>query len=61
MLRKKGVTGGKILGAGGGGFLLAYTPDPKLKAKLKYDLYPNFIALDIKFSPKGTETLWKSF
>ncbi|MBK8982229.1 MAG: hypothetical protein IPM38_07880 [Ignavibacteria bacterium] len=60
-LRNKGVTGGKILGAGGGGFLLAYTNDPKLKAKLKYELYPNFIALDVKFSSKGTEVLWKSF
>ncbi|MBS1516840.1 MAG: hypothetical protein JSS91_02000 [Bacteroidetes bacterium] len=60
-LRKKGVTGGKILGAGGGGFLLAYTKDPRLKAKLKYELYPNFIALDVKLSSKGTEILWKSF
>ncbi|MEP7145390.1 MAG: hypothetical protein ABI792_00120, partial [bacterium] len=60
-LKKKGMTGGKILGAGGGGFLLAFAKDPKLKEKIKYELYPNFIALDVKFSSKGTEILWKNF
>jgi D-glycero-alpha-D-manno-heptose-7-phosphate kinase len=60
-LKKKGVTGGKVLGAGGGGFLLAFAKDPKVKEKIKYELYPNFIALDIKFSFKGTEILWKNF
>lgn len=60
-LRSKGVSGGKILGAGGGGFLLAFARDPKVKEKIKYELYPNFIALDVKFSNKGTEILWKNF
>lgn len=60
-LRRKGVTGGKILGAGGGGFLLAFAGDPRIKEKIKYELYPNFIALDVKFSEKGTEILWKNF
>lgn len=60
-LRKKGVTGGKVLGAGGGGFLLAFAGDAKLKEKIKYELYPNFIALDVKLSKKGTEILWKNF
>ena len=60
-LRSKGVTGGKILGAGGGGFLLAFVKDPAAKKKIKYELYPNFIALDVKFSSKGTEVLWKNF
>jgi len=60
-LRKKGVTGGKVLGAGGGGFLLAFAGDAKLKEKIKYELYPNFIALDVKFGIKGTEVLWKNF
>lgn len=60
-LRRKGVTGGKVLGAGGGGFLLAFAGDPKIKEKLKYELYPNFIALDVKFTHKGTEILWKNF
>lgn len=60
-LKRKGVIGGKILGAGGGGFLLAFTSDSGLREKIKYELYPNFIALDVKFSHKGTEVLWKNF
>jgi len=61
LLKSKGVVGGKILGAGGGGFLLAFAKDPLLKEKIKYELYPNFIALDIKFNFTGTEVLWKNF
>lgn len=61
LLKSKGVIGGKILGAGGGGFLMAFAGDPGTKEKLKYELYPNFISLDIKFSSKGTEILWKNF
>jgi D-glycero-alpha-D-manno-heptose-7-phosphate kinase len=60
-LKTKGVIGGKILGAGGGGFFLAFAKDPKVKEKIKYELYPNFIAVDVKFSFKGTEILWKNF
>ncbi len=60
-LKKKGVIGGKVLGAGGGGFILAFAGDPGLRKKIKYELYPNFIALDVKFSQKGTEVLWKNF
>ena len=58
---KNGALGGKILGAGGGGFFLAFARDPGLKEKIKYDLYPNFIALDVHFRHKGTEILWKNF
>ena len=61
LLKSKGVTGGKILGAGGGGFFLAFAEDPSVKEKIKYELYPNFIALDIKFNFNGTEILWKNF
>jgi D-glycero-alpha-D-manno-heptose-7-phosphate kinase len=60
-LTAKGILGGKILGAGGGGFILAFAGDPLIKEKIKYELYPNFIALDIKFNFKGTEVLWKNF
>jgi len=60
-LRSKGIIGGKILGAGGGGFFLAFARDPGLKEKIKYELYPNFIAMDVKFNHKGTEVLWKNF
>ncbi len=61
LLQSKGVIGGKILGAGGGGFFLAYASDPGLKEKIKYELYPNFIALDVNFNHTGTEVLWKNF
>jgi D-glycero-alpha-D-manno-heptose-7-phosphate kinase len=61
ILKSKGVIGGKILGAGGGGFFLALTENKSIKEKIKYELYPNFIALDVKFNFKGTEILWKNF
>lgn len=60
-LKKRGIMGGKVLGAGGGGFFLAFAKDSGVKEKIKYDLYPNFIALDVNFSKKGTEVLWKNF
>lgn len=60
-LRNKGIAGGKILGAGGGGFFLAFAKSPDVKEKIKYELYPNFIALDLKLSFTGTEILWKNF
>lgn len=60
-LRNKGVIGGKILGAGGGGFFLAFVSEPELKDKIKYELFPNFITLDVKFNFNGTEILWKNF
>lgn len=61
LLKSKGIIGGKILGAGGGGFFLAFAKDAYIKEKIKYELYPNFIALDIKFNFTGTEILWKNF
>jgi D-glycero-alpha-D-manno-heptose-7-phosphate kinase len=60
-LRGAGVLGGKILGAGGGGFFLAFTKDPAVRRQLKYELYPNFIALDVNFTFRGTEILWKNY
>ena len=61
LLKSKGMLGGKILGAGGGGFFLAFVGDPATKERIKYELYPNFIALDLKFNFTGTEVLWKNF
>ena len=61
VLKRKGIIGGKVLGAGGGGFLLAFANDIRTKEKIKYELYPNFVSLDLKFSSKGTEILWKNF
>lgn len=61
LLKTKGVIGGKILGAGGGGFFLAFASNPSIKQKIKYELFPNFITLDVKFNFTGTEILWKNF
>ena len=60
-IRDKGVIGGKITGAGGGGFLLAIVKNKETKQKLMHSLYPNYICLDVKIVDKGTELLWKNF
>jgi D-glycero-alpha-D-manno-heptose-7-phosphate kinase len=60
-LQHKGIVGGKILGAGNGGFFLAFARDESVKQRVKYELYPNFITSEIHFTKTGTETLWKNF
>lgn len=60
-LRKNGVVGGKVAGAGGGGFFLALARNPDAKRAIMHKLYPNYIGMDVKFHPKGTEVLWKNF
>lgn len=51
---KCGVKGGKLLGAGGGGFFL-FIASQKTQKKLKSN-FPNHKFLDFKISEKGTET-----
>jgi len=53
-----GALGGKILGAGGGGFLLFYVPYRK-KEKLKKAL-SNFVPIDIKFENSGSVIIYNS-
>ena len=60
-LRKNGVIGGKVTGAGGGGFFLAIAEEPAAKRAIMHKLYPNYIGMDVRFQPKGTEVLWKNF
>lgn len=50
--RKNGAIGGKLLGAGGGGFLLFYVP--KEKQKQVIDSLPQLRQLDFKFDHQGT-------
>ncbi|MEO8211310.1 MAG: hypothetical protein ABI840_12190 [bacterium] len=38
-----------------------YAHAPKMEEQINYELYPDFIAFDVKFSSKGTEILWKNF
>ena len=60
-MRANGVVGGKVTGAGGGGFFVAITESAEAKRSLMYKLYPNYISVDARFHPTGTEVLWKNF
>ncbi len=60
-LKKTGLTGGKIAGAGGGGFIVGLAQNKKIRDKIAQSLYPNFICLRSKFVAKGAEILWKNF
>ncbi len=54
--RKNGALGGKLLGAGGGGFLLFYVEEPhknKVRRALK-----NLKEIDFKFDNKGTNIVY---
>ena len=55
--KQAGAIGGKLLGAGGGGFILLYVPkenQEKVKNKLK-----NFLYIPFKFENEGTKILYK--
>ena len=53
--RKNGALGGKVLGAGGGGFMLFYA-DLKYHAKIK-DALKDFIHVPFKFENSGTHII----
>jgi len=53
---KAGATGGKLLGAGGGGFLLFYVPGSKNKIKKSLK---NLIHVPFKFENEGTKIIYK--
>lgn len=54
--RKEGAIGGKILGAGGGGFLLLYG-EPRYHAKIKRAL-SELTLLDFVFEPQGSKIVF---
>jgi len=54
--RAHGAVGGKILGAGGGGFLLLYAP-PEQHAKICGAL-PELRPIDFHFSPQGSKLIY---
>ena len=56
---KKGALGGKLLGAGGGGFLLFYVPKVKQESFRRY--FNKFVTVSFKFSKEGSKVLFKSF
>ena len=55
---KKGALGGKLLGAGGGGFFLFYVPQFRQKKFIKY--FKRLINVPFNFSSKGSEIMFKA-
>ena len=53
-----GALGGKLIGAGGGGFFLFYVPYYMKKNFI--NKFAKFINVSFKFSSKGTEILYKN-
>jgi len=54
----KGALGGKLLGAGGGGFFLFYVPYSKQKNLIKH--FRKLITIPFKFSSEGSTILFKN-
>ena len=54
----KGAIGGKLLGAGGGGFFLFYVPYFRQKNFIKY--FRKLITIPFKFSSEGSNILFKN-
>jgi D-glycero-alpha-D-manno-heptose-7-phosphate kinase len=54
--RAHGAIGGKILGAGGGGFLLLYAP-PERHAEI-CEVLPELRPIDFRFSPQGSKLIY---
>jgi D-glycero-alpha-D-manno-heptose-7-phosphate kinase len=54
--RAHGAIGGKVLGAGGGGFLLLYVPREKQPAVLR--ALPGLRQIDIHFAPQGSKIIY---
>ena len=56
---RKGALGGKLLGAGGGGFFLFYVPYYKQKNFINY--FNKLINVPFNFSNSGSEIMFKTF
>ena len=56
---KNGALGGKLLGAGGGGFLMFYVPHYKQKNFIKH--FRNLINIPFKFSSEGSNIMFNNF
>ena len=55
---EKGAVGGKLLGAGGGGFFLFYIPYNKQKRIINY--FNKLITIPFNFSNEGSKILFKN-
>jgi D-glycero-alpha-D-manno-heptose-7-phosphate kinase len=54
--RDCGAIGGKITGAGGGGFMLLYA-SPEAQARIR-DRYPDLIHVDVAFESQGSQVVF---
>jgi D-glycero-alpha-D-manno-heptose-7-phosphate kinase len=54
--RQHGAVGGKILGAGGGGFLLLYVPKERQPAVIR--ALPDLRPIDFHFAPQGSKIIY---
>ena len=57
-LKKNGCTGSKIIGAGGGGFLMSYVPKKNHKKFLEYLNKKKLTTLDWKFYFEGSKIIF---
>ncbi len=55
--RECGAIGGKITGAGGGGFMLLYAP-PEAQARIR-ERYSNLIHVDVTFESQGSQVVFQ--
>ena len=55
----KGALGGKLLGAGGGGFFVFYVPHWKQKKFIQY--FKKFITIPFKFTSEGSKIIFRNF
>jgi len=58
-LRSQGITGGKVTGAGGGGFLLGLAETAEVRDAVIRKLYPRYICLLPRFCDTGAEIVWR--
>lgn len=56
LARKNGAIGGKLLGAGGGGFLLFYAPENKHKKII--DALSDLVCQEFSFDPQGSKIIF---
>lgn len=54
---RSGAVGGKLLGAGGGGFFIFYTPDKEKVSREITSKFPDCKPYDFRFTNKGSEIL----
>jgi D-glycero-alpha-D-manno-heptose-7-phosphate kinase len=54
--RRAGALGGKLLGAGGGGFLLVYAHEDRHEAILR--ALPELTLVDFRFEPQGSKIIY---